>query len=56
LIGDVSGNGIVNIFDLLDLLKVFSGSLEPTPAGDCDQNGNVNIFDLLELLKLIGAG
>jgi len=56
LIGDVSGDGIINIFDLLDLLKILSGSLGPTPASDCDQNGNVNIFDLLELLKLIGAG
>ncbi len=55
LIGDVSGDGIVNIFDLLDMLKVLSGSLESTPASDCDQNGIVNIFDLLELLKILGG-
>ena len=53
--GDVSGDGAINIFDLLDLLKVLSGQIEPLPGSDCDQNGSVNIFDLLELLKILGG-
>ena len=53
--GDVSGDGTVNIFDLLDLLKVISG--KDTAAGAVDVNGDgvTNIFDLLELLKVLAG-
>ena len=53
--GDVSGDGKINIFDLLALLKVLGGT--GTVDGDPDVNadGKVNIFDLLSLLKLLAA-
>ena len=53
ILGDVSGDGIINVFDLIDLLKVISGKAEPAPASDCNQDRSVNIFDLFELLKLL---
>ena len=52
--GDVDGNGKLNIFDLLDLLKVMGDKITPTPqqaaASDVDGNGKIDIFDLLALL------
>ena len=53
--GDVSGDGKINIFDLLGLLKVLGGS--GTAEGDPDVNadGKTNIFDLLSLLKLLAG-
>ena len=56
--GDIDGNGKINIFDLLNLLKILGGSPVPADsrefgAADVDSNGKINIFDLLELLKLL---
>ena len=54
--GDVSGNGKVDIFDVLDLLKVISK--KGTAVGDADVNadGKVDIFDLLALLTVLKGG
>ena len=53
--GDVDGNGALNIFDVLDLLKVIGKKVTPDPrmqaASDLDNNGKIDIFDLLALLK-----
>ena len=51
--GDANGDGNVNIFDLLDVLKILSGKAQATPGADADGNGRVDIFDLLEVLKLM---
>ncbi len=51
--GDLDGNWVVNIFDLLSLLKILGGQDDPGGA-DVDSNGRVDIFDLLELLKMMG--
>ena len=53
--GDVSGDGTVNIFDLLDLLKVLSGKDTAAGAVDVNSDGTTNIFDLLELLKVLAG-
>ncbi|HUU27041.1 MAG TPA: fibronectin type III domain-containing protein [archaeon] len=56
--GDLDGSGAINIFDLLDMLKILAGRLDTGDgrlfqAADIDINGVVNIFDLLALLKLL---
>jgi len=53
--GDVSGDGKVNIFDLLDLLKVLSGKGTAAGLADVNSDGKTNIFDLLELLKVLAG-
>ncbi len=53
--GDVDGNSLINIFDLLELLRVLGGSKPPTGASDVDVNGVTNIFDLLALLRKLGG-
>ena len=52
LTGDITGNGVVDIFDAIKLATAF-GSTSTTPGWnpDCDLNGdlNVNIFDAILL-------
>ncbi len=57
LAGDGDLNGKVDIFDVLAVLGVISGRVEPSAsefaAMDLDRNDKINIFDLLEVLKLL---
>jgi hypothetical protein len=46
IVGDVDGNGIVNIEDLLLILADF-GSCTGACPGDLDDDGDVDIDDLL---------
>ena len=53
--GDVNGDRVINIFDLLCVLSVFSGdfskcSLERTDIEPCAGDDTINVFDLLALL------
>ncbi len=45
--GDLDGDGQLDIFDLLEMLKVISGQREETFCSDLDGNGRTDIFDLL---------
>ncbi len=56
--GDLDNNGAINIFDLLDLLRILSAKLVPDNqrlfgAADVDTSGTINIFDLLALLVML---
>jgi len=57
--GDINEDGQVNIFDLLEMLKMLAdpeGQLERTrQIADIDESGAVNIFDLLGLLKVLSG-
>ncbi|HUU81660.1 MAG TPA: dockerin type I domain-containing protein, partial [Acidobacteriota bacterium] len=53
--GDVSQDTKVDIFDLLELLKVLSGRVESSFASDVDMNGRTDIFDLLAMLKMLAG-
>ncbi len=50
---DLTGSGVVNVFDLLELLGDW-GACEGCPA-DLNGDGVVNVFDLLELLGEWGS-
>jgi hypothetical protein len=50
--GDVSGDGVVNVFDVLDLLKALKGTPTTGPS-DLNGDGVTNIFDVLELLRML---
>jgi hypothetical protein len=59
--GDLDNNGKINVFDLLDILKILGGSKTVTGdprlamAADVDGNGKYDVFDLLALLRLLGG-
>jgi hypothetical protein len=54
--GDLNGDGVVNVFDLLDLLAVWGPCPDPPDPCPADLNGDgvVNVFDLLILLGAWG--
>ncbi len=52
-LGDLDGDGVVNVFDLLALLENW-GSCPGCPA-DLNEDGVVNVFDLLILLENWGS-
>ncbi len=47
--GDLTGDGVVNTVDLLDLLAAWG-----TPDGDIDGDGTTNTVDFLALLSAWG--
>ncbi|MEA2062058.1 MAG: dockerin type I domain-containing protein, partial [Gemmatimonadota bacterium] len=59
--GDLDGNGTINIFDMLEILKILGGRITPpleerlAYAADLDSNETVNILDLLALLHLLSS-
>lgn len=52
-IGDYTGDGVLNVFDLLDLLVQFPCDEDCT--GDITGDGMVDITDLLYFLSLFGT-
>ncbi len=55
--GDVTGNGVIDIMDLLRLQKYISGSSVMINLANADVNGsgNIDIFDLIRLKKMISG-
>lgn len=55
MLGDIDGNGKVNVVDALLALKASTGKLQLTEsqqkAADADKNGKVNVVDALMILK-----
>jgi hypothetical protein len=46
-VGDVNGNGVVDVSDLLYLVSVWGSD---DPQGDVNDDGIVNINDLLDVM------
>ena len=55
--GDVTGDGNINIFDAMQILKHIVGKValegNPAIAADVTGDGNINIFDAMNVLKYI---
>jgi predicted outer membrane repeat protein len=49
-LGDIDGNGVVNVTDFLLMLGAWGGCVEDCCLADLDLNGNVGITDFLMLL------
>jgi hypothetical protein len=57
--GDVNGDGIVNVADIVYLVNyLYKGGLEPTPveAGDATCDGVVNVADVVYLVNYLYRG
>src|SRR3989338_10543524 len=56
--GDLNNDNIINIFDLLKLLKAISNqaTYQGNECADIDNNNAINIFDLLKLLQWLKEG
>jgi len=53
--GDVDRSGELNVFDLIQMLRILSGRAAQSICSDIDRNGGTDIFDLLELLRLLAG-
>ena len=57
--GNVDGNGTVDIFDVLFLVDILTGTgtyICAEEAGDITQDGNLNILDVIGLVQMILGG
>ncbi len=53
--GDVNGDAVVNVLDLIDLLLCFGQPAVPgCEAEDVNEDGTVNVLDLIDLLLAFG--
>ncbi len=55
-LGDVNGDGSVNVLDLIDVLLCFGQSAVPgCEDEDVNDDGSVNVLDLIDVLLLFGT-
>jgi len=57
IIGDLDGDGIVNVIDIIVTVNVILGAVEPTPqqesAGDLNGDSIIDILDVIALVNLV---
>ena len=57
VLGDINGDGIVNILDVIVAVNIVLGAVDPTPqqeyAGDLNTDGTIDILDIISLVNLI---
>ena len=60
MVGDVDCNEIVNILDVLNIVNIILGIVDPSPyqfwASDYDENGLVNVIDVIGIVNIILYG
>jgi hypothetical protein len=52
-LGDLNGDGIFNILDIIVLANLILSGADSNPAGDLNQDGTYNILDIVMLINLI---
>jgi hypothetical protein len=52
-LGDLNGDGILNILDIVILANLILSGDESNQAGDLNQDGYYNILDIVILVNLI---
>jgi len=57
VLGDINGDGIINILDVIVEVNIVLGAVDPTPqqesAGDLNTDGTIDILDIISLVNLI---
>ena len=52
-LGDVNGDGSLNILDIVIIANIILGTEEDLPDADVNQDGEVNILDIVTLVSII---
>ena len=52
-LGDMNGDGALNVLDVVILSNLILEGDDSNPAGDLNQDGNLNILDIVSLVNLI---
>jgi hypothetical protein len=53
ILGDLNGDEILNILDIVILANLILIGDDSNPAGDMNQDGNQNILDIVILMNFI---
>jgi hypothetical protein len=53
VVGDINGDGLLNILDIVGLVNVILGESEATPVCDLNEDGSYNVLDVVILANLI---
>ena len=53
ILGDINGDELLNILDIVALVNIILGYSEETPAGDVNEDGEFNILDVVILANII---
>jgi hypothetical protein len=61
VIGDVNQDGQINVLDVLFVVNIILGHVEPTPAqewsADCNVDGTINVLDVIGIVNgILGIG
>jgi predicted lipoprotein with Yx(FWY)xxD motif len=56
LTGDLTGDGILNVLDVVALVNIVLGYGEPVDAGDLNGDGILNVLDVVMLVNIILNG
>ena len=51
--GDLNGDGILNILDVVTLINIVLGNTDPVESGDLNSDGILNILDVVQLINII---
>jgi hypothetical protein len=51
--GDLNGDGILNVLDVVVLINIILGNTEPFGTGDLNEDGQINILDVVQLINII---
>ena len=54
--GDLNGDGVVNILDVVLLVNMVLGGTEPVEAGDLNGDGTLNVLDVVVLVNMVLGG
>ena len=54
--GDISGDGLINVLDVVVLVNIVLGGSEPIDAGDLNGDGMLNVLDVVALVNMILEG
>ena len=52
-LGDLNGDGSLNILDIVIIANIILGSAENVPQADVNQDGQLNILDIVNLVNMI---
>jgi hypothetical protein len=53
LLGDVNGDGVLNVLDVVALVNIIIDNGDYVLAGDMNQDGNLDVLDIVALVNLI---
>ena len=53
LLGDVNGDGTLNVLDVVQLVNMILSGGDISPASDVNGDGALNVLDIVQLVSLI---